>query len=192
MDVRAFLERSTAWASTRVDGVDAGDLTHPTPCTEWDVRALLNHIVGGAVLYEAIARGAFDESLRAPDHDLVGNDPGATYASMRTALVAAFAAPGVLDRTLVSHHGERPARELCGLIAADQLVHAWDLAVATGQNASMPADCVDAARELYAGRLETRRGTTFGDAAQLPEGPTPQDELLAYCGRAPRWRPPAR
>ena len=75
---------------------------------------------------------------------------------------------------------------LVGIAATDQLVHGWDLAVATGQDATMPDDLAEAAFGMVDGRLTPeRRGAAFAAEVPAADGASTQDRLLAYVGRDP-------
>src|SRR4029077_445521 len=82
-----------------VDGVRAEQWSAPTPCTEWDVRTLVNHVVGGNQMFEATVRGT-----PLPDRamDYLGDDPSAAFRSSGDALIDAFSQAGVLDGTYPS------------------------------------------------------------------------------------------
>jgi len=184
-----MLERSTAWTSTKVRAVRSERFGDPTPCAEWNVAALLKHLIGGARFYESIARGVYADSLRsASGHEAHDDDPSAAYDLARAALLAAFADPRILERSLASHHGERSGAELCGLIASDHLVHGWDLSVATDQDATIPPDLIAPALAVYTGANSPRRGDRFAPALAVKDGGGLQEKLLAYCGRSPNWR----
>ena len=75
-------------------------------------------------------------------------------------------------------------RRLGGLAPEQVECRAWDLARATGQSFDPPADVVENARATAAGMVDgIRDGDTFGDAAEVPAGASPIDELAAFCGR---------
>lgn len=74
-----------------------------------------------------------------------------------------------------------------GIAFADQLLHGWDLARATGQDAAMPAGLADAAYEMIHGRFtEEQRKGVFKPEMAVPADASSQDRLLAYTGRDPR------
>ncbi len=91
-------------------------------------------------------------------------------------MLHAFGEAGAVDKT-------GPA---LGIAFSDQLLHGWDLARATGQDATMPAGLPDAAYELLHGRFsDDERQGVFKPEVAVPEGASPQDRLLAYTGRQP-------
>jgi uncharacterized protein (TIGR03086 family) len=137
MDLFAALERSVASTAEIVTMTPAGQLDAPTPCTDWDVRALLNHLIGTLWLAEALFS---DQAPRhpmrpggLPPGDLAGDDPAAAYAEAAAATLAAAAAGDTLTRVHVTPLGEMPGPALAGFTTLDILVHGWDLAAATGQ-----------------------------------------------------------
>jgi uncharacterized protein (TIGR03086 family) len=111
-----------------------------TPCEDWDVHALVSHVVTGNRLFAAALRG---EPAPAPavDDDLV-----AAFAQSATDVVAAFAEPGALDRIVRVPFGTVPATVALHLRISEILVHGWDLARATGQ--AVPFDDAVAEQEL--------------------------------------------
>jgi uncharacterized protein (TIGR03086 family) len=148
----------------------------PTPCDDWDVRALLNHTLDAQRYFVAAARGE-DGALPAPHPPaLLGADPVADFEVARAETLQAFAASGVIDRTGSS----------LGVAFSDQLLHGWDLAKATDQDPAMPAGLPEAAYELIHGVFtdEQRVGIL---KPQVDPGPDPSahDRLLAYSGRTP-------
>src|SRR5262245_27565819 len=102
-------------------GPDQGDA--PTPCTEWDVHALVEHM-GGGTQYLATALG-----VTAP---AAGTD-AESYGKAVAVFTDALAVPGALERRCMSPAGfEWSVAEATAGTAMDQLVHTWDLAVAIG------------------------------------------------------------
>jgi uncharacterized protein (TIGR03086 family) len=148
-----------------------------TDCDGWDVRALLNHMLDTQRYFTGAARG--DEvppPSPTPPSVLGDEDPVQTFERSRSDLLHAFSASGVVERT----------GPLLGIAAADQLLHGWDLATATGQDPNMPEGLPDAAYRAIHGRFtdEQRRGV-FKPEIRVPPGARPQDRLLGYTGRDP-------
>ena len=131
-----------------VAGTRHEQLGLPTLCAEWDVRALLNHVLGNNDLYAAGASGqAIDWDER--NRDRVGDDPLAAYDRSAAAVTAAFAAAD--PATEISFpFGVIPAQQAVAVHFVDILVHGWDLAVATGQDPALPDDLAEAALAVVA------------------------------------------
>ena len=149
-----------------VAGVDAMQLGAPTPCSEWDVRALINHVTSVvARMRFSAARAAATPALE--DEDFVANDPGPIFQRVAAATLAAWSEPGALDGTCVLPNG-------------------WDLAVATGQDATIDPALAGAALEFSQGFVtdELRGpGRPFRAPVAPPVGASPTDELVAFLGR---------
>ena len=120
-------DRASSWTAVKVKGA-SNVLDRETLCDEWNVRTLLNHMLDTQRYFTGAARGE-DASPPSPaPPDLVGDDPVATFEQSRSNLMRAFREPGGIEKT-------GPA---LGIACADQLLHGWDLAKATGQDATMP------------------------------------------------------
>src|SRR5437660_10742235 len=96
MDPVAVFLRAVDQTGRIVAGVQPDQLGLPTPCSDWDVRGLLNHTIGATEMFNRAARGdAFD---MAPfQGDLVGDDPAAAYNRAAAELREAMGKPGVLE-----------------------------------------------------------------------------------------------
>ena len=167
--------RASDWTSDKVAGA-VDQLDARTPCDDWDVRALLNHMLDTQRYFAGSARGE-DVSPPSPTPPaLLSDDPRADFERARQDVLDVFAKPGVIEKT-------GPA---LGIAFCDQLVHGWDLAVATHQDATMPDGLADAAYGMLHGRLtdEQRKGG-FKPAIDVPDDASPQGKLLAYTGRPP-------
>ena len=169
-----------------VAGVTSDQLPLPTPCTDWDVRGLINHFVGGAGMFAAAFNGVeLDIDPDAPMPDLVGDDPLGAFDGAIAMFNAAVDQPGAMDRTISLPFGQLPAPMVLELLKFDLLVHCWDLATATGQPFDPPVDAVeyglDAAKVIIS--REMRNGDTFCDEVVLDTHATPIERLVAFTGR---------
>ncbi len=184
MDGFAALKASSAEFERRLRLVRAEDWTRPTPCSEWDVRALVNHVIGANIRYTMLLRGADAgavDATRSDDH--IGDDAVASFTTTAATMLAAFEAPGALDR--IYHHpvGDRTGRELLSMRALDSAVHAWDLAQALVVDSELDPGLAEFAL-AYVPHM------TLGRAFASPLGAPPpssnaQPQLLHLLGRHP-------
>ena len=184
-DVLALQARAVALAQQVIDGVRPEQMGQPTPCTDWDVRALLNHMIG---LTRMAAAGAAGEAMPDWEADFVGEDAGVAFAEAARDARAAFVAPGALERTVRMPWGEVPGAMLVRLNAMDLTIHAWDLAKATGRPTELEPDLCETV--LAFGRTmmkdEYRRpGGSFGAEVAVPAAAPACDRLAAFYGRRP-------
>jgi uncharacterized protein (TIGR03086 family) len=175
MDLLDLFERGSEWTASKIPGA-VDQLGGGTPCESCDVRTLVDHMIDSQRYFAATARGE-EASLPSPTPPaLIGDDPVAAYAEIREETLRAHREPGVLDKT----------GPLLGIAFCDQLIHGWDLATATGQDATMPDDLAQAAFAMLDGRLtDENRAPGFKPAAEVADGATAQERLLAYTGRQP-------
>jgi uncharacterized protein (TIGR03086 family) len=195
MHVTELHRRSVEGFAARVQALDAippDRWAGPTPCGEWNVRALLNHIVYEDLWTVPLMEGAtIAEVGDRYEGDLLGDDPlGAARAACDMAVTAA-ASGIVAGNTVHLSFGDIPAEEYARQLAADHMIHGWDLAVATGGDTSMDPDMVEALAAWFAGNEDAYRRA--GAIAERPAGDgEPGDawsELLRAFGRDPSWRP---
>ena len=187
-DISALYATALEGCGRRVQGVGADDWHRPTPCADWDVRALLAHLVdenrwAPPLLAGRTIADVGDELAGDP----LGDDPRAAWESSAAGAGEAVARPGVLDVTAHLSFGDVPGSEYVMQLTADLLVHGWDLARATdGDERLDPAvlDSVatwfDTVEALY------RDAGAIGPPVALPDGASAQDRLLARFGRDPR------
>ena len=183
-----MLER--AFASTRnvLSNVKADQLDDATPCVSWDVRQLINHIVGGAHWFAVSTNdGASPENDTTEDTDYAGGDFLAAFDEGSKAAVAAFGTPGALEKTVKLPFGEFPGAAFMGLATTDTFQHGWDLAKATGQDTDLDPEL---AGQLLAaaGIPDAFRGpdgqAPFGPIVEADESAPAANRLAAYLGRA--------
>jgi uncharacterized protein (TIGR03086 family) len=174
-DLLDLYRRASDWTLSKVRGA-SGRMDSDTPCDSWDVRTLLNHMLDTQRYFIGAARGQDQAPPSPTPPDIVGSDPLATFEAGRLDLLRAFSEPGVLEKT----------GPVLGIAFADQLLHGWDLAKATGQDATMPDGLADSAYEMIHGRFtEEQRQGVFKPAIAVPANAPSQDKLLAYTGRNP-------
>jgi len=169
-----------------VADVKPEQLSLPTPCTDWDVRGLISHFVGGAAMFAAAFKGEeFAVDPDAPMPDLLGDDPLAAFDGAIAMFNAAIDQPGAMDRTITLPFGQLPAPMVLELLKFDLLVHCWDLATATGQPFDPPTDAVEHGLEVAKVIIsrELRDGDTFCDKVTVRAQATPIERLAAFTGR---------
>jgi uncharacterized protein (TIGR03086 family) len=185
MDLYTLYHRSVESWADRVNAVRGDQWDDPTPCREWSVRDLTNHVAGEDRWTVPLVRGStIAEVGTALDGDLLGEDPIgqalAAAAEATTAVAEALPEGGTVHLS----YGEERIEEFVHQLAADHLVHGWDLAVATGGDPRLDPALVHEVREWFAQREEGAIGSRAVAAV-----PDTQSELLAGFGRDPAWGP---
>jgi uncharacterized protein (TIGR03086 family) len=191
MESYAAFEQAVASTAETVKGVRADRMAAPTPCMEWDVRTLLNHVLGTLWLSEALFTDAAPRHPMAPGGvpgaDLAGDDPAAAYAEASAAALAAAGTADTLTRVHVTPLGDMPGPVLAGFTTLDILVHGWDLAKATGQPAAL-ADPLAGHVLAFAHQAlaeEEHRAGRIGPAVAVPADAPVTDRLAGFLGRQP-------
>jgi len=189
MDAAELHRRTTESWMRRVGAVGAGQWGNPTPCTEWDVRALVNHVVGEDRWTVPLMAGSTIADVGAQfDGDLLGDDgvDAAHTAAVEAVRSVAAQLPSVGEVQL-SYGAESP-QEYVRQLSADHLIHGWDLAVATGGDPGLDPELVAEVASWFAEREEGYRGAGIIAERAASDG-DPQSDLLAAFGRDPAWRP---
>jgi uncharacterized protein (TIGR03086 family) len=172
-----------------VAGVRPDQYALPTPCTQWDVHALLNHLLGTlslgqALLADAPPEGTIDPG-GLPETDLVGDDPVKTYRLGVEALLRA-AGGDALARVHQTPLGEMPGAVLGGFTTLDILVHGWDLARATGQDHTLDDELAEVVLGFAHQTLtDEARTPRIGPAVAVPADAPAGDRLVGFLGRRP-------
>ena len=168
-----------------VAGVTVDQWSAGTPCPEWSVQALLNHVVVGNQLFALLLRGETPDVLALRDADLLGDDPGASYGASSVELVAAFSQPGASERIIEPPFGTVPGAVALHLRVVEAVVHGWDLATATGQTLSVDDDLVELelafTQQMLTAMPPGRR--PFGPSQPVNDAAPVLDRLVACLGR---------
>lgn len=187
-----FTAFEQAFASTAeiVKGTTPGQMGGPTPCTEWDVRALLNHVIGTLWMAEGLFTGqAFRFPMLPgglPPADLTGDDPAAAYAEASAAALAAAGTGDALTRVHATPLGQMPGLVLAGFTTVDILVHGWDLAKATGQPTDLDGRLAAHALAFAEQTLTPdTRAPRIGPPVAVAEDAPVTARLIGFFGRQP-------
>jgi uncharacterized protein (TIGR03086 family) len=156
-----------------------------TPCAEWDVRELVNHLVSGNLWAAELAGGSTIVDVGDKlDGDVLGNDPVGAYKESARAASAVFHRPGAMDAPCAVSYGPVPGSVYAGHRFLDVLVHGWDLAVATDQDARLDDALVQGCTELVEPQVELLQASgMFRDDVTVPPDASAQARLLALLGR---------
>lgn len=179
-DPVSLYRAATDRASDIVEAVRPDQLGSPTPCTEWTVQQLIDHLVGGTEYLLATAEN------REPAQRTFST--GADYRLGVTAVLDALEVPGAMERTCTSPLGfEWPLSQAVAGTFMDVLIHTWDLARATGQGDGLDPDLVDACTAMFLPEMPERGRAAgiVGRAVEVGDDTTAQDRLLAAMGRQP-------
>lgn len=187
MDVNTLYDRTVDFFVDRVNAVQDHQWGGPTPCSEWTVRDLVNHVTYENLWTVPLMEGSTLEEIGDRfDGDVLGDDPVGSAVAAARAAIATVAEQLPRGGTVQLSFGETPKEEYATQLAADHLIHGWDLAVATGGDSRMDADLVQALAAWFEDREELYRGGgVISDRRPLTGDP--QDDLVARFGRDPAW-----
>ncbi|MEU8621328.1 TIGR03086 family metal-binding protein [Streptomyces sp. NPDC048623] len=185
-----LLETAAARAVPLVRATPDEALGTPTPCAEYDVHGLLNHLFRVVENFTLLAARQ-PADFAGPDPDrLAEPDWRARFGTEAGRLVGAWAEPGAEEGTAGAM--ALPARTVAAMALLDLTVHAWDLARATGRPFEPDAEVVTGlAGEVVEMAPTAREMGFFGPEVHLPEAEggsaaaTPFERLLALTGRDP-------
>jgi uncharacterized protein (TIGR03086 family) len=178
------LERADAQIRRILANVRPDQASLPTPCTEFDVRSLVNHVVYDVQSFTRTLSGAQREP---PGADLIGDDWLGSYTAAADGLLSVWRARGT-EGTLTTRMGELPASWVLGQHTSDLVVHAWDLARATGQSDALDPALAQPALEWGQENLKPQlRGQAFGPEVSVPADAPVYERLAAFFGRNPTW-----
>lgn len=175
-------DRAAAMATGIVDNITAGQYDLPSPCADWTVRGVLNHIVTGNLMVEAIVAGVAHPDRSA---DRLGDDPRGAFAASLASTRAALATPGLMERIMSTPRGEAQGVSLVHMRVTELVVHGWDLAKATDQPTDLDPELVAVALATWQQQLGDRPRTMlpFDESQPVPDDATAADKLAAFLGR---------
>jgi uncharacterized protein (TIGR03086 family) len=186
MDILALHERALGQTSQIIANIVPDQLELPTPCHEWNVRTLLNHLVAGNWRFVAAAEGK-PVQRGSVTEDFLGDDPAGAYRKSAEALKRAWQDPALLDQVYQMPIGELPGPAAVSVRLVETVTHGWDLARATGQSPRFDDETVQAAMRFAQANLGHERppGMPFASAVPIDDDLPPVDRLAAFMGRQP-------
>ncbi|GII97216.1 TIGR03086 family metal-binding protein [Sinosporangium siamense] len=187
IELHALMSTASGRLSRLVHGTRPGQFGDPTPCADYDVRALINHVNYVSVLFVGLAK---KQDMPA-DGDYLGDDWTPEVLDTRiAALLDAWSSPAAYEG--VSPGFGLPMDHVAKMAIFDMAVHGWDLARATGQDFAVDDEVIKVSEELIKAMAPTgRQMGVFGEEKPVPADATPFERVLALSGRDPEWRPSA-
>ncbi|MFE9257013.1 TIGR03086 family metal-binding protein [Streptomyces sp. NPDC006879] len=185
---QAQFAQSLALFGERVRAVAPHQWDHGTPCTEWTVRDLVNHVAGELLWVPPLVTESrtIAEVGDAFDGDVLGADPVGLWNRAATAAQDAFGGPGALERSVALSYGPTPAGAYCAQLTADVVVHTWDLSRGLQAPERLPEQLVEfALKEYLPYAAALARSGLFAKPYDPPPGADAQSRLLALTGRRP-------
>lgn len=183
MDATTAMNRTDQIVTGLVANLTPEHREMSTPCTEWTVHDLIEHMCQGGHM---IAGGLQGQAPPEDAPDFLAEGPAAGWSGTMAHLSEA-ATPETLAATHQMPFGEVPGEMALSVIVADHLTHAWDLARATGQDIAVDDDLAQWALETWSAVVPAEGRTGDGFAAAVPvadDAPT-LDRLVGYTGRNP-------
>lgn len=173
-----------------VASIDDGQWSARTPCSEWDVRAVLNHITSELLwIPEMFAGKRIDEVGDKYDGDVLGDDPKAVWQAASKATIAAISAPGADEKVVHLSFGDKPGKVYIQQMVIDQTIHAWDLAKGLGIDLEVPESLAMFGYLTLRPEAEAwRKSGAFGEAIPVAVDADNMTKLLALSGRDKNWQ----
>ncbi|MPZ69900.1 MAG: TIGR03086 family protein [Actinobacteria bacterium] len=185
VDVEMY-ERTLGRANDVVSEIKPEQLGEPSGCGDWEVRELLNHVVG---YLNAFSTGANGEKLDVDGVDFLGDDHVAAYEKAAKDALEAFRGPGAMEKTFILPWGDNPGSMALGLALAEAAVHGWDLGRATGHPVVIDDDVAEAVYGMTSSMMvplgQYPRGDSFAEPVEVPDSAPIADRMIAYLGRRP-------
>jgi len=191
-DVLELHRRALDEFGRRVHAIGPAQWGCPTPCADWEVRNLVNHLVAEQLWVPPLVAGTRVADLGdAFSGDVLGADPVAAWDAAAAAAHAAFAQAGALERTVHLSYADRPAAEYAREMIFDLVVHSWDLARGIGENETLDPDLVEAVYAQIEPDTDLAATGLFDEPVPVPAEADEQTRLIAFTGRDPGAAPGA-
>ena len=192
MDGHSLVAAAAEPTAAVIRGIRADQLGVPTPCREYDVRGLVNHLLfwGPSLVAAAGGQAVPPPAATEREADLAGGDWAGRLGAYLDAVVAAWGEPAAWrGTTRLGGPTELPADMVGGMVLGELVVHGWDLARATGQPVSWDGEVLAVLLDEVAKTAEQGRAMgVYGPAVPVPDSAPPLHRVLGLTGRNPDWR----
>jgi uncharacterized protein (TIGR03086 family) len=184
-DVMQRFEQASKHFGELVHHVKDDQWSNATPCSEWDVRALVNHLVYEARWAPPMLKGQTIEQVGDRfEGDLLGPDPKTSFDDALGAVPTAISAPGAMAGTVHLSFGDTPAEEYVGQLTCDFAVHSWDLARGIGADDTLDPGLVQWVDDMARPQVSMLEASgLFDPPVDVAADADPQTKLLALFGR---------
>ncbi|MGH9184211.1 MAG: TIGR03086 family metal-binding protein [Acidimicrobiales bacterium] len=184
MDIVKLHHRALEATTAIVANVNGAQFDMPTPCAEFDVRALLNHMIGGNWRFVKIAQGEPGEAVPSTG-DFVHDDAIGPYGVSAAAVSEAWSDPALLAKVVHLPFGDFPGAFALGIHTVETIAHGWDLAKATSQPTEVEPELYEVAWQNSKDIDDSFRGPglPFGPAVAVPPDASDTEKLMAWLGR---------
>jgi len=165
-------------------GIDNAQLALPTPCSQWDIRATIDHLIGATWMFTLVNQGqAVGEDAGA----IAGRDPIVALSDAAEANAASWRIPGAFDGERTYPFGTFPADAAAMMNLSEVVVHTWDVAIALGDDATIDPAVARMLDNFYSSICldPYRAHGAFGAEVPIDSSAPPADRLLAKLGRQP-------
>jgi uncharacterized protein (TIGR03086 family) len=188
-DLVALFNQALAEFGSRVHRVGADQWSARTPCSEWDVGALVDHVIDEQVWARPLMSGHDLEvgaAMVASEKQRLGANRVDAWDAASLEAREAFGELGALDRQVTLSRGPTPAADYLADMIIDVVVHSWDLGRAIGVTDALPDDLVNFALAGLEPHGDLSATGLFDAPVPLPDGASAEDRLVALTGRRPR------
>ncbi len=187
--LRTAYEQAIEYMASTIDHIDPGAWDRPSPCSEWSVRDVVNHIVAECLWVEPLLdRQTIEQVGTRFDGDVLGNDPIAAWANASKQCATAFANTADLSQPVNVSWGQIPAFDYLEQMTADLTIHAWDIARGSGQQTPIPQQLVGVSAQILKPMVESgATGGVFEPPLNVGTSADAETQLLAMTGRSANW-----
>jgi uncharacterized protein (TIGR03086 family) len=189
MDTVALIQAAAPTIKGAVSGIEQSQHGNPTPCAEFDVKGLSNHFAG---FWGMSAKAARKQAISggSPNADHVGSDPGGVLGGLVDDCTTAWQEEGATEGKTQFGPGEFDASMAAQITLLEGVVHAWDLAVATGRSIDVPADVAEGVLGVAQAVCQPEQrgpGKPFGPEVPVDASASAFNRALGLTGRDPAW-----
>jgi uncharacterized protein (TIGR03086 family) len=187
MDPRPLYSRTLDQLEKVFAGITPDELGRPTPCTEYDLRALLGHVIGGIHRIAYVGEGGRALDVSPAVGSIDDTDWSGALARARVRAIAAWADDATLDRIVEVPWGAAPGRMALGGYVMEAVTHTWDIARVVAPDIALDEELalvsLGIAEKVLPAEL-SREGLPFGPRREVPADADAYTRLAGWLGRS--------